>query len=295
VLNVDEIKEIKKNLFRMVADLVTEQPDFPWHRDRYGITTIRSNSSQALAVSMFGTIRQLASRDSIVNQWSKKLNLDMKGPWKISLEETVDKKLLNETMPTQIDAVAKGVDGIILFECKFTEPDGGSCSQPQVLDKGRHKGTRQCNGNYEQQINPVNSVASRCALSGKKIKYWDLIPEVFNIDPKIDHTPCPFAEGWYQWMRNLVAARALGQKQSLSSAFVVVYVEGEYPMAKKINKPEWKQLLDAVSGGTVPLRSISYQRLLELAITAATVDDRSILQEFRDWINAKIEEVDNII
>lgn len=290
MLNPDEIIEIKKGLFRLVHSLITEMPDFPWHRDKKGITIGRDRSSQALAVSVFGTIRQLASRDLIMNEWIKGLNLSVNGPWEISLEKVIDKELLNETRPTQIDAVATGTNGIVFFECKFTEPDGGSCSQTQALQKGRHKGIIQCNGNYERQTNPVNQVSSSCALSGKNIRYWDLVPQVFNINPLVDHIPCPFADGRYQWMRNLVSACTFGQKLNLPSAFVVVYVEGGYPMSEKIRKPEWKQLLEAVTGRAVPLRAVSYQQLLEQSIKSATVDDRSILQELKDWIACKINK-----
>jgi len=44
---------------------------------------------------------------------------------------------------------------------------------------GAQAGVRQCNGNYEMQTNPVNEEKARCALTGKGIRYWELIPGVY--------------------------------------------------------------------------------------------------------------------
>lgn len=239
MLNSDEAKAVEQNLFSLVRDIVNEQPNFPWHRDKSGtVTASRVVSSQALAIDLFATIARLTSRDKIMNEWLNDLSLAMNGHWSITLEELVPKMLLNEPRSTQIDAVAKSNNGIVLFECKFTEPDGGTCSQPQVLRKGRHKGFRQCDGNYAHQVNPVNQVKSQCALTGKGIRYWEVVPEIINVSPLVDHHPCPFAGGWYQWMRNLVAARVVGQHHNRPSAFVVVYADGKYPMADKVKHAE---------------------------------------------------------
>ncbi len=55
--------------------------------------------------------------------------------------------------------------------------------------------SQQCNGNYELQINPrENKAESRCALSGKGILYWDVIPEVFRYDVAVDQAPRAFKD-----------------------------------------------------------------------------------------------------
>ena len=97
-------------------------------------------------------------------------------------------------------------------------------------------------------------------------------------------------------MRNLVAARALGQRRNRPSSFVVVYAEGQYPMAEKVKNTEWKQLMETVTGRAVPLRAVSYQRLLDLAIKAATANDQLVLQNLKQWITRKIEtaEIQNV-
>jgi hypothetical protein len=61
-------------------------------------------------------------------------------------------------------------------------------------------------------------VRSRCALTGKSIRYWEYIPKVFELDPGVDHTPSPFKGEAYQWMRNAVLAAAIGKHRSLQAA-----------------------------------------------------------------------------
>jgi hypothetical protein len=96
-----------------------------------------------------------------------------------------------------------GAGGMALFECKFTEPGGGACSQPRPLVQGPHKALRQCNGNYEYQENPVTQVSARCALTAKGVKYWDLISEVLNVQASVDHRVGPLCSIGYKSMRYL--------------------------------------------------------------------------------------------
>jgi hypothetical protein len=138
------------------------------------------------------------------------------------------------------------------------------------------------------QVNPVNGRSARCALAGKGIGYWEHVPEVLGIDAETDHRPCPFFGGWYQWMRNLVAALAMMKESGLPAAFVVVFADGPFPMARKVASTEWKQLTASAEGGTVPLRAVSYQQLLESARTAATPADRPIVAELNAWVERKM-------
>ncbi len=289
-LSETEIVAVESNLFPLVRPLVRNRPDFPWHRDRSGtITASLVQSSQALSVDFFGAIDALTSRNAILAAWMADLSLSLGGPWKIELEVSLPRELLGEQRQTQVDAIATGGAGIVLFECKFTEPDGGGCSQPIPIAKGSHQGIKQCNGNYVDQVNAVNGVRSRCALTGKDIRYWELVPDVLNIDPKSDHSPCPFAGGWYQWMRNLVAARALSHQTGKPSAFVVVYAEGRLPMALKVSSDEWARLTGLTEGRAVPLRTVSYQRLHAVATDAASEHEQPILAELSAWMDLKLK------
>jgi hypothetical protein len=198
-----------------IRGLVGERVDFPWHQDVGGNFTARSRkSSQAVAIEVFETVSRLPSRNHIVGAWAELLRLTVTpaDSWELTLEYRVDKALLGELRESKIDVLAQAKSGIAVFECKFAETDGGECSQVHKLSKGANEGMRQCNGNYEEQVNPVNKKLGRCALTAKGVRSWDLIPDVMNIDANMDHTPCPVAGGSYQWMRNLVAARALSKR-----------------------------------------------------------------------------------
>ena len=287
-LTTSEIEAIEANLFPAARPIVRNWPHFPWHRDRAGaVTASLPASSQALAVDFFGTIDSLTSRDAIVGAWMADISVPFAGPWKIDLEVLVSRDLLGEPRPTQIDVVAAGSDGLVLFECKFTEPDGGCCSQPTPIADGRHKGIRQCDGNFADQVNPVNGVRSSCALTGKGVKYWELVPEVLTIDREREYRPCPFVGGWYQWMRNLVAARALGRARGLQSAFVVTYCDGPFPMARKVPTDDWTRLNALAEGRAVPFRTTSYQRLQAVAMVVASERDRLTLGDLEAWMGRK--------
>jgi hypothetical protein len=280
---------VAQNIFP-AARPVVGQVGFPWHRDSSGrVTACRKESSQALAIDFFGTIQRLESRDRIIQDWVQQLALAIsKQNWTLEPEVCVPRTLLGEPRPTQIDYLASGIEGLVLFECKFTEPDGGSCSQPKAIASGAHRGLRQCNGNYEIQVNPVTGQKQRCALTAKGVRYWDLVSDVMRIDPAVDHRSCPFSGGWYQWMRNLVAARALSIDRQVPGAFVVVYADGPFPMASKAKSREWGELVSQTEKSVIPLRSVSYQSLLSLSLAAASADDRKVLQGLESWMKDKI-------
>lgn len=291
-LKSNEMEAVEANLYPRARPLVREVPTFPWHRDKAGLVTAgRRESSQALALDLFVTIDSLRSRDSILDAWMTALSLQSGAHWSIEPEVCLPKALLDEPRPSQIDVRAQSAESIVLFECKFTEPDGGGCSQPRTITSGRHIGMVQCSGAYVDQVNPVNGVSARCALSGKGVRYWEFVPEVLAFDPTSDYGPCPVAGGWYQWMRNLVAARALSKESGLPEAFVVVYADGPFPMAGKVKSEEWQRLVEAASGRAVPLRVASYQQLLAWAVTAAAPDERPILRDLTAWIERKFADL----
>jgi hypothetical protein len=90
-------------------------------------------------------------------------------------------------------------------------------------------------------------------------------------------------------MRNLVAALALGRSCRRSAAFVVVYADGQFPMARKVKSTDWAHLENAVAGRLVPLRAVSYQQLLSLAQTVCASADRRVLDELGAWMADRIE------
>ena len=75
---------------------------------------------------------------------------------------------------------------MILFECKFTEQDGGTCLRKRYGAMA----PSHANGNWRQQTLPGIDITSRCPLSEKGIQYWDIIPKVFHLDAQTDYRPC---------------------------------------------------------------------------------------------------------
>ena len=203
--------QLEHNIFPAAHQACEPWEAFPWHAGQDGaIDTHVGHSSQALAIDVFGTIKTSTDRDTILDAIAQTIGLPTGGPWDLTLEWTARPSLLNEPRPTQVDVYAESPHSVILFECKFTEQDGGACSQTV-----KRNDSIPCNGNYVPQINHENGLTSRCALSGKGIQYWDIIPKVFHLDVQTDYRPCPFAGPAYQWMRNLVAAyKGAAEKQA---------------------------------------------------------------------------------
>jgi hypothetical protein len=156
--------------------------------------------------------------------------------------------------------------------------------------KGAHSGLTPCNGRYELQMNPANKKEARCALTAKKIRYWDYIPAVFGYEAEDKYAPCPFAGPWFQWMRNLTTCYAVGRQHGLKPAFVVVYADGPgLSMAGRIHTPEWQWLNSRVEPTAVTFRTMSYQTLLRLAREVSPANP--VWPELTAWVNRKIRSV----
>ena len=215
---------------------------FPWHSSSRGsFDTHKPHSSQALAIDVLGTLIAAPAKDYLLKALAFHWGLQPAGGWQLHLEWLDPQNTLREHRRSQIDAVAYDSKNLVFFECKFTEQGAGACSQPNQV-----QGVRQCNGNYELQTNPRNGRTAHCALSGKGIRYWEIIPAVFNLDPHTDHQPCPFAGTWYQWMRNLVLCRAVAQERGLAPAFVILYAGGPFPIAQELDSDAWRLFLAAL-------------------------------------------------
>jgi hypothetical protein len=272
---------LEHNIFPAAHQACELWEKFPWHNGAHV-----AHSSQALAIDVFGTIKTSASRDTILDALAQTIGLPTGGPWTITLEWVARPTLLNEPRPTQVDVYAESPRSVILFECKFTEQDGGACSQTV-----KRNGSIPCNGNYVQQINHRNDMTERCALSGKGIKYWDIIPKVFHLDAKTDYQPCPFAGPAYQWMRNLVVAYKVARQKNKQSAVIIVYADHpDLSMAQKIRSNEWTQFSRTVKQAQVSLHVRSYQEILRLAqeTTRQGSGEQTVWKELDEWVNRKI-------
>ena len=180
---------------------------------------------------------------------------------------------------------------LVLFECKFTEPGGGACSQPRPLSAGKYRGVRQCTGSYTSQRNPANGVTEACALSGKGIKYWEWVPAVLGYEADRVYSPCPFAGPDFQWMRNLVAAVAMAEDERRRPFFVLVHAGApgskSFPVAAEVASPRWREFVERSHRGLVGVRSASFSMLIEQATQAANGHDQETIRALRTWIEAK--------
>ncbi|MBD3233218.1 MAG: hypothetical protein GF315_05795 [candidate division Zixibacteria bacterium] len=282
-------ESVKKNIFSHSLPSVEPWDEFLWHyNNRQRCDTNQLNSSQALAISVFGYLKLVAQseRDLVMNTLALKLGLPHGGPWEVDLEWLDKENRLREKRRSQIDAVARSPNALIFFECKFTEKDGGSCSQTQRL-----KGHVQCDGNYREQVDRINGIKSQCALSGKGIRYWEVIPQVFNCSSDSDQEPCPFAGPWYQWMRNIVLCYEIARSLYVTPAFVIAYADSEH---FSVSKKDWSEFKAILNRDAIIFDTISYQNLLKIAcdiIKSSDLDD-SIWKELRLWVDRRIKAME---
>lgn len=177
---------IRADLFPAAHASITDWETFPKHRDSRGaIHSHKPHSSQALAIDVFGTLGAVHEehRTRVCDVLAAAAGLSPGGPWQVELEWCDPANHLAAKRATQVDALLVGAHAIIVAECKFTEP-GGGCSQTKRTPKGRGAGLPQCNGRYVPQVNPGNGVAASCALTGKGIRYWEVIPRGCGLSPR---------------------------------------------------------------------------------------------------------------
>jgi hypothetical protein len=289
-----ETAAIRTNLFEAAHYLVDELPVNLWHRDRSGaLTATRPHSSQALALDVLGTIRELPSLQSVAVAWADLLKLPRFGPVSIQPEFMIERALLGEPKSTQFDALISGEAASALFECKFTERDGGSCSQTAKRELPDGRMVAQCNGRYAPQKNPHSTrrpqTEDSCALTAKGVRYWEYIPDVLGVRADVVHPVCPFAGGTYQWMRNLVAAHALTRSLGRPHAFVIAYAEGPFAMPRKVKSKAWRQFTARLAGA-VELREVSFQSLIAVARHASAPSDTVILDRLARWVEGKVRK-----
>lgn len=155
-------------------------------------------SSQALAQSVFGAFKAADCLDLLAQVRAECGRPAFGTPTtlaKMSME--VDVHTMNEPRSTQLDVCLEMEDYRVAVECKFCEPEFGTCSRVRASKTE----TPICNGSYTRQ----QGRQARCALSETGITYWDHIPSVFDWDTLEDLSPCPLLPT-YQIVRNVLAA-----------------------------------------------------------------------------------------
>jgi hypothetical protein len=101
-------------------------------------------SSQTLALDVFGTLKNCRSRDSICDRLAVLLEVPAGGPWEVHLEYVDPDNMLNEAQhKSQLDVLLQGARSLIAIECKFAETRLEPCGQTGKTGKG----LVQCTGN----------------------------------------------------------------------------------------------------------------------------------------------------
>jgi len=282
---------IRANLFPAAHSAVEPWDSFRWHSaSGESCDTWKRHSSQALAIDVFGTIKVASARDIVLDRLADEIGLPVGGPWTLELEWANPDNPLHERQPTWVDAVARNARSLIFFECKFTETDGGSCSQTRPLVSGPYKGLTQCNGSYMWQVNPVNHQESRCALTAKGIRYWEAVSRVFDYAADGSYVRCPFAGPRFQWMRNLTNCWVAAQQADLQAAFVVVYANGPgLAMAERVKSPLWLDFQSRLQPDAILFRTMPYQQIVAFAQDAVPHDP--LWPELAAWVTQKIDSV----
>jgi hypothetical protein len=284
---------IESNLFAPARGAVEPWDGFPWHTGpTRECDTGEKHSTQALAIDVFGTLKMAPQqyRDAALITLAREMGFPDGGPWNIDLEWKDPKNRLKEPKQTQVDVLIHSPSVVIFVACKFTEPDGEPCSQLKPLRSGPNKGRQPCNGNYKKQPRPVNGKAGRCALTGKGVRYWEVIPEVFNYGGNRDYRPCPFAGPTYQLMRNLVGAFELAREGQKKPVVIVVYADAPgLPFASKARSGEWEQFAATVRPGAVLLNAISFQSIVRLCLEAVgnAGGDPATWHQLAQWVASK--------
>jgi hypothetical protein len=281
----DRLIAMRANLFPGAHAAIEDWTTFRWHR--YGRLP---HSSQALAIDVFGALQTHPKRSELITAVLARAfpTLTWRShAWNVRLELRV--VALGEPTPTQLDALLIGDAELVTIESKFCEAAAGSCSQAEPVSKGPHKGLTPCNGNYEAQINPVSGAKARCALQAKGVRYWDFIPDLFDLNPLVDLRPCAFRDGKYQIMRNVVAAEALARDERKEGRTLLVYTDGpNYPMAKEVRDASsaWNSLLQLLKPARrSTVGALSYQVLLE-ALEVAAPDD-AVIRGLVAWVRSR--------
>jgi len=159
-------------------------------------------SSQALTQSVFGNLKVGKKLDCLLDlQDENGLNLfPIAASDACSLEHEID--YLGEAKRAQTSVDVMFIKGYrIAVECKLAEDKFGVCSRPDLKDDDPQYLTDFCDGSYTVQLNR----AERCALTSKRIRYWEFVPQLTSWSADVDHVPCPLRPT-YQIIRNLLAA-----------------------------------------------------------------------------------------
>jgi len=183
-------------------------------------------SSQALAATVFGNLKHYGITNLLEGLCCEQgipifAERDL-SPLCFRMEYEV--QYLGEPRPTSIDVLLDGTNPLVI-ECKLTEPEVGPCSRPRLAESDSAYEEQYCDGDYRVQ----RGRSERCPLTERGVLYWRLLPDLFNLDPARDYSPCPLRLG-YQLIRNvLAAARHDGAQQGSARPCAILLYDERNP------------------------------------------------------------------
>jgi hypothetical protein len=205
-----------------LLSLISEGERHKWFRSM--------NSSQALAQSVLGNLaiyNQLDCLSEIKTDEGLPLleKVDLSHV-NFSMEHKIN--FLGEPHPTSLDGYISG-DYQIAIECKFTEPEVGSCSRPRLEKTVSNYEREYCDGSYSIQRTRVE----RCSLTEIGVLYWRYVPILFRWTNDIDQRPCPLKKN-YQLVRNILAIGVNADKKvSQNDGHVILIYDDRNPAFQK--------------------------------------------------------------
>jgi hypothetical protein len=219
------------------------------------------NSSQALAQSVLGN---LATHSSLhyLSELKDDEGMPLFGKAQIAtgnfeMEHKIN--YLGEPRHTSLDGYISGAYRIAI-ECKFTEPEVGTCSRPRLGPTASNYKSEHCNGAYLVQ----RARKERCSLTEVGVFYWRYIPDLFKWENDSDLNPCPLRKN-YQLVRNILAVGVQpGGTVSLYDGHVILIYDERNPAFQKAGDGLFAYLetRTALQEPTM-LRKCSWQRIVQ--------------------------------
>jgi len=238
-----------------------------WDPRRFDARIHSPASSQALCVSVWGTIASLRRRGRILDDVFAAAGFAQPklSQAQITCEVRDQGALLNElgarSTATCLDALLTWPLGVMAIESKFTEREFGACSQPR---------NGWCSGEHAPGSDLKHGTSAPCRLTtydGERTPrlYWTVGEQLFRADVlAAPRSPCPFAGPSFQLMRNLAfAAAAAGRRRLPWFGFLVSYVAAAPGAPKLLSEvATFRALLrDDVQSR---VQAVSYEQIAEV-------------------------------
>jgi hypothetical protein len=195
-----------------------------WTRGRLELRSAALYSSQALCISVFGTLATASERAAIVREIISRAGIEMhlSGQAELECEVRGRHEVLNEyggTNPTCPDVLIEAAGQIVIVESKFTE-HLGVCGQTTArkvrgADGNNTQVPAACSGYYEVGSDLRTQTAEACRLTTRERRrtarrYWEVASRLFRPDVLVPpKRPCPFRGGNFQLMRSICFGAAL--------------------------------------------------------------------------------------